>query len=253
MDALGLALLGAMFASIAAAVGGFAALRAPPTDPTTLCRTDRPLRAYTLILVDSTDHLAPRHKKRLAAIVRQERARLSAYDRLTILSLRPENPHEPRQLFSLCLPRDPRLANPLFENPQRVQQRWDDRVGKALAAATRRAGGGGAGRTSPIVEALDAAVADPDFVAAAQRRLVLVSDLLEHDPQGFSLYHDGAALAGFLASRPDAVPDLSGVSVRIAAIDRPEAVVRQAAARRDFWAPFFAASHARAVAWDPTG
>lgn len=48
-------------------LGGFASaalfLRAPPTDPETLCRTDRPLAAHTIVFVDSTDRLEARHRR----------------------------------------------------------------------------------------------------------------------------------------------------------------------------------------------
>ncbi|MCR6645089.1 MAG: hypothetical protein NVV62_11600 [Terricaulis sp.] len=53
-NALGAALIGLVML----ALGGFGAaaflLRAPPTDPQTLCRTDAPLAAHTIVLVDST-------------------------------------------------------------------------------------------------------------------------------------------------------------------------------------------------------
>ena len=42
-----------------AVLGGLGAmsfmLRAPPTDEATLCRTDAPLNAHTIVLVDATD------------------------------------------------------------------------------------------------------------------------------------------------------------------------------------------------------
>ncbi|MCR6645088.1 MAG: hypothetical protein NVV62_11595 [Terricaulis sp.] len=37
----------------------------------------------------------------------QERARLSQYERLTVLRLNPRRPQEPAILFSRCLPRPP--------------------------------------------------------------------------------------------------------------------------------------------------
>lgn len=162
-------------------------LRAPPTDAETLCRTDAPLGAHTIVLVDSTDRLEPRHRRKLRAVLAQERARLGQYDRLTVLRLNVRRPQEPSLLFSKCLPRPPEQTNPLFENARMAQQRWDADFAEALDRALRSAGAAGPARASPIIAGVRAVAADPDFGAEIpHRRLVLVSDLLEHDPQGFS-------------------------------------------------------------------
>jgi hypothetical protein len=252
-DALGWVLIVAMLAVLSAIGAAFALMRPPQTDEASLCRTDAPPNAQTLILVDATDKLAPRHRKLLEAVIKQERARLAPYDRLTILALRADAPQEPRALFSMCLPRDARRANPLFENPAHMQARWDAGVGKALKSATRRAAATGPAQVSPILASVRAASADPDFVSAKTKRLVLISDLLENDPAGFSAYRAGGADDDELAralSRPAA---LRGVSVRIVTFDRPDELSRQDAARALLWTPFFQRSGAEPVSWDPIG
>jgi hypothetical protein len=114
---------------VMAALGGFGAaaflLRPPPTDAETLCRTDAPLGALTRVLVESTARLEPRHRRKLRAVLAQERARLGQYDRLTLMRLNARRPQEPTILFSRCLPRLPEQTNPLFENARRTQERWD--------------------------------------------------------------------------------------------------------------------------------
>jgi hypothetical protein len=248
---MGLALIGAALAALAAlAVAGFA-LRAPPTDPETLCRTDRPLGAHTFILIDSTDRLEPRHRRKLRAVVAQERARLRPYDRLSIATVRPDRPQEPRLLFSLCNPGDGRDANPLFQNTKRAQERFDEAFGAELERAVRRASGGRAALASPIAAGLRAVAADPDFSDVIRaRRLVLISDLLEHDPHGFSLYASGADYGRFRSTGSRA-PDLGGVDVRVAMLDRPDHDVRQAFARERFWTSYLEDSGAESVAFDP--
>jgi hypothetical protein len=247
-DALGWALIGAAFLIIGGVGAAVTLLRPPTVDAQTLCLRDAPIAAHTVILVDATDKLAPRHKKRLAAVVAQERARLQPYDRLTILALRPDAPQEPRLLFSKCLPRQPNLVNPLVENPTMAQAEWDRTIGSALESAVRRAGGGTGADQSPIAASVRAAAADSDFVAPeTKRRFVLVSDLLENDAHGFSIYRSDAPAT--------AVPGaaLAGVSLRIVTLDRPDEAARQQAAREAFWKPFFAASGAAAVTWDISG
>ena len=228
-------------------------LRAPPTDEETLCRTDATLGAHTIVLVDSTDRLEARHRRKLRAVLMQERARLGQYDRLTIMRLNVRRPQEPSILFSRCLPRPPEQTNPLFENARVAQQIWDEEFAGALDSALRSAQSGGPARASPIVAGLRAVAADPDFGAEIpQRRLVLISDLLEHDPQGFSLYAENAAFTAWRAAYPQGPPDLARVDVRIVPIDRPDHAERQAVALTQFWPAFFDAADAQTVSFDPT-
>jgi len=227
-------------------------LRAPPTDPETLCRTDAPLAAHTIILVDATDRLEARHRRKLRAVLQQERARLAQYDRLTLMRINVRRPQEPSILFSRCLPRPPEETNPLFENARMTQARWDEDFAAALDRALRSAGAGGPARASPIVAGVRAVAADPDFGAEiARRRMVLVSDLLEHDPEGFSLYVSQADYAAWRAAAPTGPPDLSLVDMRIVPLDRPEHAARQSAAVEDFWPAFFDAADVQAVTIDP--
>lgn len=226
-------------------------LRVPPTDPDTLCRTDRGLGAHTIILVDATDRLETRHRRKLRAAMAQERARLSQYDRLTLMRINVRRPQEPTILFSRCLPRPPEHTNPLFENARMTQARWDEEFAGALDRALRSAGSSGPARASPIVAALRAVAADPEFGSEIpRRRLVLVSDLLEHDPQGFSLYVSGANYAAWRARVHTAPPDLAHVDLRIVPLDRPDHAARQQAALEGFWPAFFDAADVQNVSID---
>ena len=164
--------LGAALIVLAAIVlGGLGAatflLRAPPTDDETLCRTDAPLAAHTIILVDATDRLETRHRRKLRAVLAQERGRLSQYERLTIMRLNVRRPQEPSILFSKCLPRPPEQTNPLFENARMTQQRWDDDFADALDSALRSASSSGHERASPLMAGLRAVAGVPSRRSAA--------------------------------------------------------------------------------------
>lgn len=249
---LGLALIAVAGLTLIALGGAAFLMRAPPTDPETLCRTDAPLAAHTIILVDATDRLEPRHRRKLRAVAAQERARLNQYDRLTIMRISVRRPQEPTILFSKCLPRPPEQTNPLFENARMTQQRWEEDFGAALDAALRSAGSGGGARASPIIAGLRAVAADPDFGAdIAQRRLTLVSDLLEHDPNGFSLYDTAADYSAWRTLSPSGPPDLARIAVRVVPLDRPDHADRQTAALDRFWPAFFDAADAQSVSIDP--
>ena len=168
------------------------------------------------------------------------------------MRLNVRRPQEPTILFSKCLPRPPEQTNPLFENARMVQQQWNEAFADALDRALRSAGSSGPARASPILAGVRAVAADPDFGAEIpRRRLVLVSDLLEHDPEGFSLYVSDATYAAWRAASPSGPPDLSQVDLRIVPIDRPDHAERQAAALETFWPAFFDAADAQSVSIDP--
>lgn len=251
-NALGVVLIVLAMLALGGLGAAALALRPPPTDAETLCRTDAPLAAHTIILVDATDRLEGRHRRKLRAVLAQERARLSQYDRLTIMRLNVRRPQEPSILFSKCLPRPPEQANPLFENSRMVQARWDEDFAAALERALRGAAAGGTASASPIIAGLRAVAADPDYDAAiSRRRLVLVSDMLEHDPQGFSLYVSDANYANWRAQAQGDAPDFARVDLRIVPLDRPEHAERQDAALDDFWPAFFDAADVQTVSIDP--
>jgi hypothetical protein len=255
--ATGRNVLGFVLIVVALAVlGGLASaafvLRPPPTDPQTLCRTDRPLAAHTVVLVDSTDRLEPRHRHKLRAVLAQERQLLSEYDRLTVMRLNARRPQEPSVLFSKCLPLPPERTNPLFQNARMTQQQWDEEFQHALDTALRSAQAGGRGNTSPILAALRAVAADPDYdQAIPHRRLVLVSDLLEHDPNGFSLYRRDATYAAWRAQSHAQPADLGGVDLRVVPLDRPEDAQLQIDALANFWPTYFDAANIANVSIDP--
>jgi hypothetical protein len=94
-----------------------------------------------------------------------------------------------------------------------------------------------------------AAAADPDFTGPSARRLVLVSDLLEYEPQGFSLYAADASFEAWQNTEPRGAPALDDVAVRVAELDRPDHSEAQTRAE-EFWRHFFDTSGAREIGFD---
>jgi len=227
------------------------ALRPTPLDPETNCPLAGP-RAHTAILVDATDALEPRHRRKLEAAVSSERARLAIGDQLTIAMLSDRDPREPAILFSRCNPGDGADANPLFQNGARRDARWRETFGDPLDAAAGRAAKGRRGDASPLTDAIASIASEPSFVAAKTRRLVIVSDMMKHRPGVFSLYAAGATYDSFKrteAARPP--PDLQGVAIRLVQLDRPDRDARQTETRSTFWAPYFTQAQAPEPQWDP--
>lgn len=246
---VGLVLIGVALLCLGGLGAAAFMLRPPPLDAETLCRTDVPVAAHTIVLVDATDRLEPRHRRKLRAVLAQERARLRQYEMLSVMRLNVRRPQEPARLFARCLPRPPEETNPIFENARLNQQRWDESFESVLDAAARRAGASSGARATPVIASIRAIAADSSF-EAPKRRLVIVSDLLEHDPQGFSLYEQDATFARWRAVAPLGPPDLAHVDVRLVPLDRPENAQRQAWAVDTFWPAFFDAADAQTVSID---
>jgi hypothetical protein len=251
---IGVALIAAAGLALGALALASATLRPADLDPETLCRRDQAPAAHTIVLVDATDRLAPRHRRRLDGVIQEERGRLATGDRLSVLLLDARDAREPRTLFSLCNPGDGRSVNPWIANTGAAQRRWEAAFAEPLADAVAQAARGRPGDASPIVEALAAAAHAPLFDPGSRRRIVLVSDLLEHHPGGFSLFDPTASLETFAASSGAArsALDLTGVSLRVTPIDWPERAALQRNAREAFWEPLLDASGAEAVTWDET-
>jgi hypothetical protein len=249
-DFLGLAMIFGVLALLGGVGAGALLLRTPRYDAETLCLIGRPPPLHTLILVDATDRLNARHQKRLKAIVLEEAARLPRWGRLTLMSLRPDAERDPRTLFSACTPGDRASANPLWEDVGGLERKREDIFAGPLADALSGAKGGRNADGSPIVEGLYAAASDPDFVGE-RRRLVLVSDLLQYAPGRFTLYDATQTWEAYRVSQGAlrSPPDLEGIAVRVAVLERPDRGDQQTNARDSFWAPYFDAARADQVTW----
>jgi len=209
-----------------------------PLDPDTGCRLDAPPPSHTLLLIDATEPLVARRKRLLGDAVAKAQAATPTHGRLSIVSLDAEQPDEPRWLASLCSPGDGSDASFWFANPARLRARWQDGFAAPLTEATGRASAHHDEKTSSIIAALRFLAREPAFNDAPKRRLVLVSDLMEHSPGTMSLYEKDARFepARDLPAR-DLPARLEGVDVAIVLIDRP----RYAAAQIDVWARFWSA------------
>lgn len=250
-DLLGLALIFATVLVLGGVGAAAAMLGTPAFDAETLCLKDRAAPAHTLLLVDATDRLDVRHQRRLKAVALDEAARLPRWGRLTVLTLRPDADHAPRELFSACTAGDRLSANPLWENVAKLERLKTDRFDEPLEAALSAAKGARGADGSPIVEGLAAAAADPAFTGAG-RRLVVVSDLLQHTPGRFTLYAPGQSWDSYrtAAGALRTAPDLSDVDVRVVVLERRDRGAVQEAARQSFWAPYFDETGAARIAWD---
>lgn len=231
---------------IVASAGVAAALMAAPlltdrtpVDADTGRRTDAAAPSHTVVLVDPSQRLEARHKRLLhAAMVRAQRE-TPRFGQVFVVLIRANTSHEPQWLDSRCSPGDGHDANPLFSNAAMERKRWQEGFADTLAQAADNAGAR-ADRASPISAALRAVALDARFVDSADRRIILVSDMIEYDPAGASLYDRGR----IFDPQRDRVAALADVAVRIVWLDRPNTEEVQSGVWARCWTAWFAASGA---------
>jgi hypothetical protein len=233
-----------LWAFIIASLGGFGAAaymmatRAP--DAYAQCQSS-PLQAVasTAAIVDATDALTETQRSRVRTTIEGERDRLPQGGRLIILSLNPAAPWEPIELVSICNPGTAADANPLFATRSRIEARWRTAYADPIEKAIARAIEGPTSTNSPIVATIAATLTRPDFDARVpqQRRMVLVSDLLEHDKAGYSQLKGGDFWNAYRASTlpQKAKLDLRGVSVAIDYLLRGQYAAVQGPKHQEFW------------------
>jgi hypothetical protein len=111
------------------------------------------------------------------------KAKLHTGERLSLLAIMPANDGPVvQEMFSRCRPRDGSHANPLFENKQKLQKRFQETFEQPLEQAIADIAGLGDAATSPIIKSLYHLATWPAFLkeAASQRDLIIISDLLEY-------------------------------------------------------------------------
>jgi hypothetical protein len=224
--------------------------RTPALDATTLCPTDLALTTSVVMLVDTTDQLNATQAARFLATVRRTREEIPTFGKLTIIFLDANAPYEPKELVSSCNPGSLRQINPLFQTESRAAKRWTESFGSPIDKAVSQLLSAPTAKRSPIIEAITAATWRPDFdIRTPNRRLIVVSDLLQHDPDGYTHYANPDLWRSFQKSKlfKEADANLHGVDVEIEYLRRPSAGTAQGEAHRAFWRRWLTNRGARTV------
>lgn len=230
------------------AAAGLTAMNRPP-DAVALCRQGR-VDTSTLVLIDATDALTEIQRRRLRATVDAERDRLPRAGKLTLLVLNPADPAQPIELVSVCNPGRAADADPVFHTGSRIDREWHAAFAAPIASAVAGTADAAPAAASPIIATIVGALTRPDFDArVGERRLVIISDLLEHSKGGYSQLAGGnlwKAYAGSALARESALY-LHGVSVAVDYLTRPRYAAVQGEAHRRFWTRLFEEAGATAT------
>lgn len=206
--------IGAMFAVVFGLFTVVAFNQPPTLIAETGCKSDRQDPAHTIVLIDQSDPFSENDIEWVFELINDEAHSLPKYGRLTVLTPNAANPYAPNRVFSKCTPGSGTNANPITQNPKMIEAKWEETFHDPLLADVRIAMLDTRQDNSPLSEAVFAISDRADFQPdAEERRLVVVSDLMQHSSD-FSFYKTGADYDAFLQSKlAEAFPRLEGVKV----------------------------------------
>lgn len=187
---------------------------APALDPETACRMDRQDPAHTILLIDQSDPFSENDLAWVDELIDAEARTLPRFGRLTVVLPNSATPFDPATLYTHCSPGSVEDANPILQNPRMIDDTWREHFYQPLTQTVAETLKTTSQPSSPLFEALYAIGDRADFQDSRKnRRLVIVSDLMQHS-DGFSFYRSGADLAAYGdASLSQQVPQMSGVDV----------------------------------------
>lgn len=230
------------FLILAGVVAVFAVLQPKPVNEFG-CRRDGVVAQHTVVLIDQSDPFAEQDVRWAQKVISDESRRLGKYGRLTLVGLRSETPYEPEEVFSRCSPGV--RSNGWTDNPRMIEDTFLEAFSDPLAFETETLLAQIEQPSSPLVEALIGIADRSDFSSSIRdRRVVLVSDLIQNSPELSHLRTGAVDFSSVEDSRFDTEkPKLDGVQVVVRVVPRrtyrfpKEDLV-------DFWVQMFEASGA---------
>ena len=111
-------------------------LKTGPYDPETFCRDE--ISAHTIVVLDKTDSLSSNQQKFVLDYINNEKAGLRTFEKFSIFEFTENTYTNPDPVFSKCNPGTGKDANHLYQNPQKIQMRFDEFFSKQIGRASCR-------------------------------------------------------------------------------------------------------------------
>lgn len=221
---------------------------AVPTGAATLCPTDRPLSAVTVILLDVSDRFSEPQRLQIQNHLARLRDSVPRFGLVEVYTVDRLGRRVTEPVFHLCNPGTGDDLSRIYQNPELARKRWNG-FADTLAADIDQQVSLPATGTSPIFEAIQATAVrtfgGPEY-DGLPKRLVIVSDLLQNVPGGLSMYDGVPSFRAFRKTDyfSQVRADLSGVSVAIYYLAR-SGVGIQGRRHLGFWDAYFRFQGAR--------
>jgi hypothetical protein len=224
---------------------------AVPTDATTLCPTKRPPSEIMVILLDVSDRFSEPQRLQIQNQMARLRDSIPRFGMVEVYTVDRLRRRVTEPVSHLCNPGTGADLNKIYQNPQLAKKKWDGFATKLRADVDHQIEKP-AHQTSPIFEAIQATAlrtfGKPEY-DGLPKRLVIVSDLLQHVPGGLSMYQGVPPFESFKKSPyfSRVRSDLEGVSVLVYYLVRP-GVAEQDRKHIAFWDAYF---HAQGADMEP--
>lgn len=236
--------------------GGAAAYlmtRKEPIDPATLCPRAGPVAVHA-VLIDRSDPISPLQATRVRQVLDAAAFGSQPGTRVALYVAESDGVAALAPVLALCNPG--REANPLYQNPRLIREKYerdfkarlDSAISALLSPSTRQ--------TSPIMESLKAVCVDAFGAAPAgvPLRLTIVSDMLQHSAVA-SHYRERDVEALLRSPRLQALrADCRGADVDIVYLLRPTRTGQpgvQTRAHQSFWDRYLQLLNARPRSMEP--
>jgi hypothetical protein len=220
---------------------------AVPTDPATLCPTKRPPADVTVVLLDVSDKFSEPQRIQVQNHLGRLRDSISRFGLVEVYTVDRLRRRVTEPVVHVCNPGTGSDLNRIYQNPGLARKKWDA-FAVSLTADIDRQISAPALSTSPIFEAIQSTAlrtfGNPRY-DGLPKRLVIVSDLLQHVPGGLSMYDRVPPFESFKTTPyfSRVRSDLAGVSVLVFYLARP-AVAQQDPRHIAFWDEYFQAQGA---------
>ncbi|MFC1878218.1 hypothetical protein ACFL2E_13265 [Thermodesulfobacteriota bacterium] len=215
------------------------ALKKDAYDPESLCRDK--VSAHTIIVLDKTDSLSNNHQRFIRTYITREKDNLETSEKLSIFALTENTYMDFDPIFSKCNPGTGKAANELYQNPRKIQMRFESLFSKPLEGNIDNMLSDNTGSQSPIFEMIKELTLRDDFGDdIEQRTLIIISDMMHHTSE-YSHYKNSIKYEYF-SKKPyayEVATSLNSVNVKIVYLLRDKLGNVQGKHHLSFWKDYF--------------
>ncbi len=236
---LGYIIIGTCLILFAALITTAFVLKGDEYDPVSFC--PKKITAHTVIVMDKTDSLSASQQDFVSKYVIRAKDNLKTFEKLTIFTLTENSFIGSAPMFSKCNPGTGEFANQLYQNPQRIQSRFDELFAKPLSEIIDNMLADNTSSKSPIFEMIRELSFRDDFGDQIKdKTLIIISDLMHHTPE-YSHYRNNYTYECFskLPYAFEVEANLKYVKIKIVYLVKNKLEKVQGKKHLSFWKDYF--------------